>query len=232
MGHRRCADDNSWKSSALKLFQDTNLIPWPNFLFACLWRRKEYGLAYLVGLFATYYFTFVLAYPLVGPLVVGIATMVAGLFSIVAAVLLDGQMTRPIVVYRRDSGDQVFQDHQRWWVEDAMHWADAFKLEHGNKRVLWIDGIDPESPIPFNPWLADPPVAEIDAKGKSRIPVTGTRVASVTAKMKSVAKIMKYREPTPGETLRQGLMVGALAIGLVAILMGVNRAGEIMGFGP
>ncbi len=177
------------------------------------------------------YFSTPFVFGFIGQMVV-IPIFLAAIGTVIAFTLFsDANLTRHVVVYHRDSGGQVYQDHQKWWVEDAMRWADVFKLEHVGKRVLWIDGIKKGEPVPFNAWLAKPPAGEISADGKTLIPVTGTRVASVAAKMLAVGKIMKFREPTPGEKLQQGLMVAAIGIGVLGIVMAIGRIGEITGFG-
>ncbi len=207
----------------LKLHQDTNLIPWPSFLFAALKRRVAFAMYFALATIALVAVLYWYGYLFLVP-----ASVVV--FAVIAAVIADSKLTRPVVVYHRDSGDNVFEDHQKWWVEDAMTWPDEFKLDHLGKRVLWINGIDTNNPIVFNPWLAPIPSGEQDEKGEPLIPVTGSRVAATRAKAKAVSKIMKYTEPTPGQQLRQGLMAGVLAIALIAILMAANRSAEIMGF--
>ena len=206
-----------------KLHQDTNLIPWHSFFFACLKRRRDFALYFVLGIIAVAAVLFSFGYLFLAPV-----SMVV--VAVMATMIGDSKLTRPVVVYHPDSGGNIFQDHQKWWVEDAMTWPDEFKLDHIGKRVLWIDGIDPMNPIAFNPWLAPIPSGEEDEKGIPLIPVTGSRVAATKAKAKAVSKIMKYTEPTPGEKVRQGLMAGVLAIALIAILMAANRSAEIMGF--
>ncbi|KKK49055.1 hypothetical protein LCGC14_3138940, partial [marine sediment metagenome] len=205
------------------LHDDTNLIPWPSFFFAALKRRRDFAIYFALAIIVLIAILYSFGYLFLVPTSVLV-------FAVIAAVVADSKLTRPVVVYHHDSGGNVFEDHQKWWVEDAMTWPDEFKLDHSGKRVLWIDGLDTDNPIAFNPWLAPVPSGEEDEKGEPLIPVTGSRVAATRAKAKAVSKIMKYTDPTPGEKLRQGLMVGVLAIALIAILMAANRSAEIMGF--
>ncbi len=209
----------------LKLHQDTNLIPWPTFLIAALKRRTGFAIYFALTIIALVAGLYSFGYLFLVPASVLVC-------SVIATVIADSKLTRPVVVYHLDSGDNVFADHQKWWLEDAMTWPDEFKPDHMGTRVLWIDGIDKDNPIAFHPWLAPAPSGEVDEKGEPVVPVTGSMVAATRAMAKAVSKIMKYTEPTPGEKLRQGLMAAVLGVALIAILMAANRSAEIMGFAP
>ncbi len=207
-----------------KLGTDTNLIPWPNFFIESLKRRRDFTTQMLVVFFVA-----VAALVMSGQLV--FVPVAALCMAVVVSLVADKKLTRPVVVYRKDDDGTVCQDHQKWWVEDAMLWPDESKVDHEGKRILWIDALEKNKPIPFKPWLAPLPSTEVDKRtGGVMIPVTGSRVASVRAKMKSVSRIMKYTEPTAAAQMRTGLLVGALIVGMLAILMAVNRAADIMGF--
>ncbi len=209
-----------------KLGTDTNLIPWPNFFVESLKRRRDFATQMLLVFFVA-----VAALVMSGQLV--FLPVVSICMAVVVSLVADKKLTRPVVVYRKDDDGNVCEDHQKWWVEDAMLWPDESKVDHQGKRVLWIDALNNENPFAFKAWLAPLPSTEIDKNtGGTLIPVTGSRVASVRAKMKSVSRIMKYTEPTAAAQMRTGLLVGALIVGMLAILMAVNRAADIMGFAP
>ena len=215
-------------TAQLKLSPDTNLIPWPAFLGRVVRQRPEYA-ALLVLLVGAAVYGAYLALPLLGGLAVLVLFAGSGGGAALVAFAANLQLTRPVVVYRPDSGGVAFEDHQRWWVSDALAWPDVYKREYLGKRVLWLDAMGGDV-IPFDPWIAPPPSAAVD--GKITIPVTGTRVASVRAKMTSVAALIKYRPKSAGEQIQQGLMIAGIVGGLLAILLAGNRAAEIMGFGP
>ena len=214
----------------LHLHEDTNLIPWPNFVGQCFKKRKDLAAMFIfAGILVT-------AGAVGGGLMLSEAMMplivsgVVGFYCYGVGLLCDAWVTRPVVGYRMDSSGRVCQDHQKWWVEDALLWPDADKQSHNKKRVLWLDGFSSGRagylPTAFNPWLAPLPVGS----APGLMPVTGTRVAAIKAKMRQVARVGRYREPDPKEKFAQGLLVGAIAACLVAVLMAANRATEMLGY--
>ena len=209
----------------LHIYDDTNLIPWPNFIGQSFKKRKDLAFMFiLVGVL-------VAAGAVGGGLLLSetmmpmIVSGVVGFYCYGVGMLCDAWLTRPVVVYRMDSSGRVCQDHQKWWVEDALKWPDSDKPTHNKKRVLWVDAFSGD-PKAFNPWLAPLPVGS----APGLMPVTGTRVASIKAKMRQVARVGRYREADPKEKFAQGLLVGAIAACLVAVLMAANRATEMLGF--
>ncbi len=209
----------------LHLHDDTNLIPWPNFIGQCFKKRKDLAAMFIfAGILVT-------AGAVGGGLMLSetmmplIVSGVVGFYCYGVGTLCDAGLTRPGVFYRVDTRGRVCQDHQKWWVEDALKWPDADKQSHNKKLGLWLDGFS-DDPVAFNPWLAPLPVGS----APGMMPVTGTRVAAIKAKMRQVARVGRYREPDPKEKFAQGLLVGAIAACLVAVLMAANRATEMLGF--
>ena len=155
-----------------------------------------------------------------------IFVVVLGLVAIGAAMYADAATTKTVVVYRKDSAGQVTEDHQKWWIEDVMKWPDSHKMFHNGSRVLFIDALG-EHPIPLDLWIKPPPSA---LEGKGKIPVTGTRVASIKAKERSAARVLKYREADAGEKFQQGLFAGVIVVCLIATLMAADRVAQMYGY--
>jgi hypothetical protein len=107
-----------------------------------------------------------------------------------------------------------------------MKWPDSHKMFHNGSRVLFIDALG-EHPIPLDLWIKPPPSA---LEGKGKIPVTGTRVASIKAKERSAARVLKYREADAGEKFQQGLFAGVIVICLIATLMAADRVAVLYGY--
>ena len=143
----------------LKLYPDTNLIPWPTFIVTAYKRRKSMAIMFGVIGAALALFISTTAAGLVGwALAPLIFVLVFGLIAIGAAMYADAASTKTVVVYRRDSAGQVTEDHQKWWTEDVMKWPDAHKMFHNGSRVLFIDALG-EDPIPLDLWIKPPPSA-------------------------------------------------------------------------
>lgn len=207
----------------LELYEDTNLIAWPSFPLRAVKRHKEYGLMFAVFLPILIYVSIASLSGMVGFLAV-ISVLVVAPF--VFALMLDKLTTADVVVFRNDSSGLPCQDWQRWWIEDAVKWPDAYKHDFQGKRVLFIDGLEGK-PIDFDAWLADPPKRSSDGKE----PITGSRVAGERSTAKAIDRIAKFRPQTRGEQIQQGLMVGAIAVCMVAILMAADRVATVMGQG-
>lgn len=152
--------------------------------------------------------------------------LVAGLIAVGAAMYADTATTRTVVVYRKDSAGLVIEDHQKWWIEDVMKWPDSYKMFYNGSRVLFIDGLG-DKPIPLDLWIKPSPSA---LEGKGKMPVTGTRVAAIKAKQRSVASVLKYRERDPGEKFQQGLFAGVIVVSLIATLMAADRVAQMYGY--
>lgn len=212
----------------MKLYPDTNLIPWPNFLISSMKRRRDLGAMFLLSIVAVVAVALTVVYPAMGSLTVIALFTGVGVVSMGFAVLADRMLTRPVVVYRKDSAGQAFEDHQKWWAEDALKWPDIYKLAFNKKRVLWIDALDEKNLLPFMPWIAPQPTSSADGT----LPVTGSRVASVVATSKAVAQIMKYKEPSPGEKVQQGLIAVIIIGSFIAMLMAGTTAIDMMGLTP
>ncbi len=209
---------------SLELHNDTNLIDWFHFPFVAMKRYKEYAVGFVI---------------LMGAALLVSVDMLSGINAIFAIIIvmfvlpvgftafLAKQVTTPVVVYRVDSSGEPCEDIQSWWNTDVMTWPDAFKFDFNGNRILFIDALDPADVKPFDPWIAPPPGR--DENGK--LPITGTRVASVRSQSKAVTRISKFRPPTRGQQIQQGLMVAVIGGSLIAMFMAGDRVSMIMGFG-
>ncbi len=211
----------------LKLYPDTNLIPWPTFIVTAYKRRKSMAIMFGVIGACLALFISTTAAGIVGwslaPLVF---VLVAGVITVGTAMYADSAATKTVIVYRKDSAGLVIEDHQKWWIEDVMKWPDSHKMFYNGSRVLFIDALG-DDPIPLDLWIKPSPSA---LEGKGKMPVTGTRVASIKAKERSAARVLKYRESDPGEKFQQGLFAGVIVVSLIATLMAADRVAQMYGY--
>lgn len=207
----------------LKLYPDTNLIPWPTFPFAAVKRNKEYGLMFAALLFSGIYVSVTAA-----PGIIGFFSVIAliTLGPVVFTLFLASRLTADVVVFRFDSSGWPCEDWQKWWNSDVLEWPDAYKFDFEGRRVLFIDGLE-KSPLNFDPWIAELP--KRSSAGDE--PITGSRVSGERATSKAIDRIAKFRPQTTGDQIQQGLMVGAIAVSMIAILMAADRVATVMGQG-
>ena len=205
--------------------ENTDLIPWPEFLVAAV-RRYPLNGALVIGLavmLAGALWIFGPAY-LPATILPGLTIAVVGGVVFIAAGPFANSATRSAYVIRSSKHGRPDVDHQKWWRSDFARFPDQYKVEIGGRRSIWLDCIDGKV-RPFDPWLASMPTTILDGKSNLYIhPISPAQVGGIEVIEKSTKRIAQHRESSEREALQQGAMAILTVVGLGAMFLAGQTA--------